>query len=108
MEDTFVRILRPVSRDCMLPRKSYKRSRREQTKWLEGVVEKGARRWLTARRRHCPQAGMGEQARDESNKPREVLEATPQFGGSGARFATLRNRRGVLMDSFRQDCDLVL
>ena len=50
---------------------------------------------MTARRRHCPQAGMGEQARDESNKPREVLEPTPQFGGSGARFATLRNRRGV-------------
>ena len=41
-------------------------------------------------------------------KPRGVLEATPKFGGSGARFATLRNRRGVLMDSFRQDCDLVL
>ena len=42
MEDPIVRILRPVSRDCKLPRRSYKRSRREQTKWFEGVVEKGA------------------------------------------------------------------
>ena len=38
----FVRILRPVSGDCMLPRRRYKRTRNEQTKWWEGVVEPGA------------------------------------------------------------------
>ena len=50
---------------------------------------------MTARRRHSAQAGGGVRVRDESIKPRGVLAATPKFGGSGARFATLRNRRGV-------------
>ena len=61
----FVRMLRPVSGDCMLSRKRYKRSRKERTKWWEGVVEPGARRWITARRRHSAQVGGGVRVRDE-------------------------------------------
>ena len=55
-----------------------------------GAAEIGVRRWLTARRRQGARAGAGVQ-----NESRGVLETTPKFGGSGARFATLRNRRGV-------------
>ena len=33
--------------------------------------------------------------RNETVKPRGLLEASTEFGGSGARFASLRNRRGV-------------
>ena len=85
-----VRILRPVSVDCMQSRRRYKRSRKEQTTWWGGAVGNGVRRWLTARRRQG--AGAGEGVGDES---KGVLETTPKFGGSGARFGTLRNRRGV-------------
>ena len=52
---------------------------------------------MTARRRNCARAGEGVQ--EEFNKPMGVLEATPKFGGSGARFATLRNSRGVRGDA---------
>ena len=76
----------------MLPRKRYKRSRNEHIKWWGGVAAKGARRWLTARRQGA-RAGVGVQ--NETIKPRGLLEASPEFGGSGARFASLRNRRGV-------------
>ena len=74
----------------MLSKRSYKRSRKEQTTWWGGAVETGVRRWLTARRRKS--AGAAEGVGDES---KGVPETTPKFGGSGARFGKLRNRRGV-------------
>ena len=112
MEDT--RIIQPASWDCTLGRINYKRGRKEKIAWSDdsrGRRGSLPRNFLTGRRRRPSQTG------DQSTLPRveEVHPLAPLvrqdprgdgdignrsssnklFGGSGARFGSLRNRRGV-------------
>ena len=101
------RIIKPISGDCTLGRVNFKRSRNEMIVWSVSGTKRfdntrsrrGSmpRKCLTARRRKLSPAGdppstppgvYQDSAADNSN-------AGKLFGGSGAKFASLRNRRGV-------------
>ena len=91
---TTTRLLKPVSVDCSSDRVSFKRSRKEPIVWQKR--DKGKRGSLpriilTANRRRQEPTSRSDEV---------VLESTPEgskrmFGGSGAKFAPLRNQRGV-------------
>ena len=104
------RILKPVTGDCTLGRVCFKRSRNEPIVWSVSGTQRldssrsrrGSlpRKWLPGRRRKPSQT-------EDHNEPPEVSQdnapiisdtisnAGKLFGGSGAKFASLRNRRGV-------------
>ena len=102
------RILKPVAGDCTLGRMCFKRKRNEPVVWsVSGTMRfdssrsrRGSmpRKCLTGRRRRSSQT------EDQSKPPEVEQDSAPDdsvsnarklFGGSGAKFASLRNRRGV-------------
>ena len=121
MKDT--RIIQPASWDCTLGRINYKRGRKEQMVWSENSRNRRRslpRKCLTGRRRRPSQNGdqstlpRGEedssvQQKGEVHPLAQLVQQEPRgdgdmvnqipssevFGGSGAKFASLRNRRGV-------------
>ena len=98
------RLLKPVSVDCSSDRISYKRSRKEHIVWQKRELEvdngkrgSSPRKTLTAKRGRQATPKRGDEVVLEV---RDRVRSTPEkskrmFGGSGAKFAPLRNRRGV-------------
>ena len=97
-KDSTTRIIKPASGDCTLGMVRFKRSRNELIVWSKSGTKRydnsqsrrGSmpRKYLTGKRRRPSQTVDTTMNPDTDNKARKL------FGGSGAKFATLRNRRG--------------